>query len=285
MEKARLLRLLLMSATLLGLPGSIQAQTDEESLPILGPGDLNLDASHLVPHRMTIDAGAGVFGNIFQNPQLMIQLERTVYYDEAEDARDALRIRWIANTHPHTDLFIVDAHSLAIRDAAANRGRMTVTRTEVTHFRSGGVRRTIISTDQDPQQTVTDLEHPDHYAIAVMPYLIASMNIEGPVSFRLPTFGSTGKEGTFRVDVVGDTQYANLRGEEVTAYLVRTYHGGVNIDWFVDRDSAPYLIRSVWHYQAGDVAGQSSVYEPVGFEVFEDDIFMDVIVPTIENEE
>lgn len=272
--------LVALSGAVLGLPMASMAQEITDDVPIYDADTLNLDTTDLRPHRLLYDPTQGENGledsifndGVYPNPRIAISLERTLYYEPDDTAHDAIRIRWVSNTHPHTDAVVVDAQTLAIVNEITRAGRPWQTRSEILHIRGHQAHVTIISDDDAPTRETVTLSHRHYYGVMVLPYLFASMNVPDGAQFRLPSVGSGG-EGFIYVDVTGPATFRNAAGNVQGARLVRSRHGWGEIDWYVDADNAPYNVHAIWRFGdgTGALTGGSSVSQVVDWDVFDQD--------------
>lgn len=268
----------------LGLGGSVAGApaVAQENLPVLSAQDLGIDASGLRPMRLVYDAVAGPDGaamladGALKKPQVSITLDRTIYHLADGRVRDAIRTRWVSNTHPHTDELLVDAQTLATVNERTRAAPGWETREEIVHVRAGEARVTYVSDQEPPSTSTFRLEHSHHYGVMILPFLFASMSVEPGTSFRLPALGSS-QEEYIRVDVRGRASFQSKSGEQIEADLVTSRHSWGSIDWYVDGTAPPYHRHAVWHFDGGG----SVVSLVAGYSEFEADEWVDAVDPEL----
>ncbi len=252
---------------------------------MFGAPELQLDTSKLAPHRLLYDPSGAVGGfenglfadRIYLKPQVSITMDRTVYYDEEGMAQSAIRVRWVANTHPHTDEIVVDAETLSIVNETTRSGKNWESKNEVVFVRGGNARVTNYSDQAAPEHRVFPLTHRHHYGLMILPYLFASMNVPDGTHFRLPAIGSD-REGYVEIEVVGARAFTNAANEDQTALLVRSKHGwGGEIDWYVDQDAAPYHVHAVWWLNGRETNEGTSISNVIDWVEFKRDVHDGVV--------
>ncbi len=264
-------------------PASGQA-SGVDSLPVYGAADLHIDASGLRPHRLVYDPLGAAVGTVsafadgvYKHPQISITLDRTYYYDAGGRARSAIRLRWAANAHPHTDELVVDATTLATVNERTRQGRNWETRDEIVYVRGDTARILTTSDDADPTLVTFSLPRSEYYGTMVLPYLFATMDVPVGSRFRLPTIGSN-RPGFIEVDVRGPAQFINHVGDTVTAQLVTSRYSWGSIDWYVSGSVLPYHLHAVWHF--GDSNAPTSISQVVSWVKFNADVYSGVIDTT-----
>lgn len=252
-----------------------------DTLPVYGPADLHLDASRLQPHRFLydpLDAAPGsepAFADgVFKRPQIAILLDRTLYYDADDRPRDAIRVRWVSNAHPHTDELVVDARTLATVNERTRAGRNWETKDEILYVRGDSARVLTVSDDSLPVLTAFPLQYSAHYGVMILPFLFASMDVPDGSRFRLPAIGSDG-EVFIEVEVHGPADFVNATNERQTALHVTSRHGWGEIEWYVSPGEMPYHQQAVWRFGGADAP--TSVSKVLDWVAFDADVFTDVI--------
>ncbi len=250
----------------------------QESPPIRTAADLSVETEGLRPHRLVYNAKAGPDGaamladGALLKPQISITLDRTIYHLADGSVRDAIRFRWVSNTHPYTDELVVDAETLATVNERTRAGSGLQTREEILYVRDGHAIVTLVSDSDPPTTNNFALEHEHYYGIMALPYLFASMDVPAGTRFQLPAIGSD-REALIDVEVHGPSTFENATGEMVTATLVTSRHSWGSIDWYVDGARMPYHLHAVWHYDGGG----SVVSEVADFDAFTSDEWVDVV--------
>ncbi len=278
--------LVVISGYLLVLSPAEAQESDASELPIYSAEDLRLDASGLRPHRLLYDPRDGIGGfkdglfadGVYPNPQISITMDRTVYYDTSNDVQDAIRIRWVSNTHPHTDELIVDARTLATINERTRAGRNWETKDEILHVRDNVARVTTLSDDSEPTLTSFPLQHEQYYGLMVLPYLFASMDVPDGAGFRLPSIGSD-DEAYIEVEVLGPSSFTDSDGQCEEARLVRSKHPWGSIDWYVSAVKLPYHLRAVWQFGEAGTKNSTTVSKVIDWIEFKADVFENAVDP------
>ncbi len=276
--------LLDLAPPVLGAFAVLMSGASAQDAPVYGASDLKLDTSRLRPHRLLYDPRDGVGGyenglftdGVYEKPQVSITLDRTVYYSEEGRARDAIRVRWVANTHPHVDELVVDAVTLGAVNERTRAGKNWQTRDEILYVRGGVARVIALSDDAAPELTTFALQHEQHYGLMILPYLFASMDVPDGSEFRLPAIGSDG-EGFINVKVVGPSAFVDAENSEQEGLLVTSTHGWGEIDWYVSKDRPPYHLHAVWRFNLDGSDSPSAVSKVIDWVVFDADIYDGVV--------
>lgn len=255
-----------------------------DELPIYSAKDLKLDTSKLRPHRLLYDPKEGVGGyedgifadGIYINPQVSITLDRTVYYSSKNSAQDAIRVRWVANTHPHTDELIVDAETLSIINEQTRTGRNWETKNKLLYIRDNVAKISSISDNEEPIFTTFKLKHTNHYGLMILPYLFASMDVPTNAHFKLPAIGSK-DESFIEVKALGFASFIDAENKEQSANLYRSIHNWGHIDWYIDPNNSPYHKHAVWYFGAEGTPNSTAVSRVVDWVEFKSDIYDDIL--------
>lgn len=261
--------------------------TDQSLLPVYVAADLNLNTSILQPVRLLYDPSEGINGfadglftdRLYSSPQVAIALERTVYYPSPDRVRDAIRIRWSANTHPHIDEILVDAKTLATVNERTRSGRNWQTRDELIFVRNGHAQVMVASDEGFISQQSYPLRYSEHYGLMALPFLFAAMELEPGVSFRLPALGSN--EETFIEISVGSKEIIqDNNGDSLSTTKVTSSHGWGQIDWYVSPEP-PFHHHAVWRYLTDGIMDASAVSRVIDWNTFDLDVFEGVVDATI----
>ncbi|WP_262693443.1 hypothetical protein [Kordiimonas aquimaris] len=263
---------------------AILSQQNDDELPVYGAKDLKLDTSKLRPHRLLYDPKDGIGGykdglfadGIYINPQVSITLDRTVYYNSQNDVQDAIRVRWVANTHPHTDELIVDAKTLSTINEQVRTGKNWETKNKLLYVRDNTANISLVSDKQDPSFTSFPLEHSDHYGLMILPYLFASMDIPIGSHFKLPAIGSS-EESFIEIQTLGPASFIDAENKEQAANLFKSVHSWGYIEWYIDPDNSPYHKHAVWHFGADGTPNSTAVSKVIDSVNFKSDIYENIL--------
>lgn len=262
----------------------LSKQNQPADLPIFNADDLNLDTSKLRPHRLLYSPRDGVGGyedglfadGIYIDPQVSITMDRTVYYDAKNSARDAIRVRWVANTHPHTDEIVVDAATLSTLNEQTRTGRNWETKNKFLHVRNGVANVSSVTDGENPSRTTFPLEHNNHYGLMILPYLFAAMDVPPGAHFKLPAIGSD-QEGFIEIQAQGEATFTNAKNQKVSAQLYTSVHSWGSIDWYIDVENPPYHQQAIWYFGERGTPGSSAVSKVIDWIEFKVDAYENVI--------
>lgn len=279
------LLILILGFLLMQSKGEAQ-ESSSDPLPIYTAEDLRLDTAKLRPHRVLYDPRDGIGGfedglfadGVYPNPQISITMDRTVYYDGASDVHDAIRVRWVSNTHPHTDEIVVDAKTLATVNERTRAGRNWETKDEVVHIRDAMARVMTLADNAEPILKTFPLQHEQYYGLMILPYLFASMDVPDGANFQLPAVGSE-SESYIEVEVVGQSSYTNASADCRDALLVRSKHPWGAIDWYVNTDSLPYHAHAIWQFGPPGSKNTTTISKVIDWVEFEADVYNDTVDP------
>ncbi len=262
----------------------LSKQNQPADLPIFSADDLNLDTSKLRPHRLLYSPLDGVGGyedglfadGVYIDPQVSITMERTVFYDTKNSARDVIRIRWVANTHPHTDEIIVDAATLSTLNEKTRTGRNWETKNKFLYVRGDVANISILTDSGDPSRTTFPLTYANHYGLMVLPFLFAAMDVPPDAHFKLPAIGSD-QESFIEIQAKGSAIFTDTENKEQSAQLYTSVHSWGSIDWYIDTENPPYHRQAIWHFGAKGTPGSSAVSKVIDWMEFKVDAYENVI--------
>lgn len=253
-------------------------------LPVYTAENLNLDTSKLRPYRLLYSPLEGVGGyedgifadGIFINPQISITLDRTVYYTAEKTVHDAIRIRWVANTHPHTDEIIVDATTLAMVNEQVRTGRNWETKNKVVNVRDQMARITVFSDEKEPSTSSFPLTYSNHYGLMALPYLFAAMDVQTGANFKLPAIGSKG-ESFIEIKSKGSASYIDSNNQQQSAQLYTSFHSWGSIDWYIDTENPPYHQQAIWYFGERGTPNSTAISKVIDWKEFDTDVYDNII--------
>lgn len=284
LSKLRVCLIIGISAAAFFVSPVFSKEDQSEDLQVYTAEDLNLDTTKLRPHRLLYSPLEGVGGyedgifadGIFVNPQISITLDRTVYYTAEKAVHDAIRVRWVANTHPHTDEIIVDAATLAMVNEQVRTGRNWETKNKVVNVRDKTARITTFSDDDEPATSSFPLSHPNHYGLMVLPYLFASMDVPVGANFKLPAIGTEG-ESFIEIKSKGPAPYTDANNKQQSAQLFTSFHSWGSIDWYVDNENPPYHLQAIWHFGERGTPNSTAVSKVIDWKEFDADVYDKIV--------
>ncbi len=232
------------------------------------PGKLN--SAHLVPNRLRLDLGS-FLSDKFNTPEVYISLERTHYYLN-DQAKEAIRVRWVANTHSHEDEVLLDAETMSIFQIETPAAGIRDLGRTMAFVDSDSIKSITFKTDGTTSSSEAPWEENGAFHLMMLPYFFASLDSQPGEEYALPSFSpSTGKKSIINVNVNGPTD------ENPAVWHFESDHGWVKIDWYIDSKSPPYLDHMVWNYVGGPFDGQAVKQKVSDWSLFENDIFENVI--------
>jgi len=257
-----------------GSPANAQS-TDEAPLPLYTAEDLQLDPGRLKPHRLMFEPLSEIYDARFAKGrvQVHISLERGEYTEGAE-IRPWTRVRWAASTHGYEDMGLLDGRSLALIHHMAP-GSMSSLSLRHIFFGQGTASLTTLRPDSAATVRVRPLRHRDYYHVISVPYVMAASDLQPGERFLLPQYlYGAGRDTTFSVDVIGEVEMTDDRGEVRSVWRVDTDHGYARIQWYLDRENAPHLLGYTWDTVSdGEVVRSSTQWAhrwvPYPFDTYE----------------
>lgn len=259
------------------VPAQAQGNNSAE-WPIYQGKDLKINMFRLRPHRSQLWPRSESLDKVFNNAQISYMIERGDYYGPDQEPRKGIRIRWVSNTHSFEDAAYVDAETFGIIKQTATLGGIKNEQFTHAYFGDGKVIRTILRNDSIAKSSETKLKYKDYYHLITMPYVFASSDLEAGSKFRLPFYSSTRDQETLiNVHIVGNVDFVDEWGQARSAWRVDTDHGYAKLEWYIDKNKAPYLIGYRWQsFSGGELTSDSKRIMTKWLE-FEGDDFHQII--------
>ena len=238
------------------------------------PDRERVDVSGLVPHRLRLDPG-DYMSDVFDTPQVYISLERTTHYVDSLP-RGALRVRWVANTHAHEDEVLLDEATFTVVQVETLARNIRSPGRVMAFLRGDSVTSVTLDATGETSSVTVPWAEPA-YHLMMLPYWLAALDADSGERFVLPQFSArSGTRSTIHVEVLGrDGEGSGEEGGDLWHY--RSDHGWVEVDWYIDKRSPPYLRRMVWHYKGGPRDGVSVDQSVAEWHVFHGDVYRNVV--------
>lgn len=258
--------------------GGLFGQDNPIEWPVYQGEDLKIDTNRLVPFRLLFSPKSARLDTIFRNPQVSHTIERSDYHDRDGNPAQGIRIRWVSNTHSFEDEAYIKASTFGI---ITNSATLNIRKQAFVHtyFGDSMAVRTILKNDSLPTTSITQLKYQDYYHLIIMPYLLASSDLEPGSKFQLPFFsGVRNVESLIKVQIIGPSEYTNKYGELKNAWRVDTDHGYARVEWYLDKFRPPYLLGYKWKTIKDNKVIRESLISIRKWSEYEGDDFDQIII-------